>query len=79
MKAKKPGNRPAKPRRRKLSSAKANSREDFQDENLPAYSEDGVDLTLIRWMLSLTPAQRLDTLQQNTNAILEIRHANPHL
>jgi len=46
---------------------------------LPAYSEDGVDLTLIRWMLSLTPAQRLDILQQNTNAILEIRHANPHL
>jgi hypothetical protein len=71
MKANKRTNRPPKPRRRKLSSAKANS--------LPAYSEDGVDLTLIRWMLSLTPAQRLDILQQNTNAILEIRHANPHL
>jgi hypothetical protein len=24
-----------------------------------AYSPDGVDLTLIRWTLSLTPAQRL--------------------
>jgi hypothetical protein len=50
-----------------------------QDKNLPAYSEDGVDLTLIRWMLSLTPAQRLEVLQQHINAILEIRHANPHL
>lgn len=27
------------------------------------HSEDGVDLTLIRWMLSLTPAERLSTLQ----------------
>ena len=26
---------------------------------LPTYSEDGVDLTLIRWMLSFTPAERL--------------------
>jgi len=25
----------------------------------PEYSEDGIDLSLIRWMLSLTPAQRL--------------------
>jgi hypothetical protein len=27
---------------------------------LNGYSPDGVDLTLIRWFLSLTPAQRLD-------------------
>lgn len=27
------------------------------------HSEDGVDLTLIRWMLSLTPAERLTVLQ----------------
>ena len=26
---------------------------------VPDYSEDGVDLSLIRWMLSLTPAERL--------------------
>ena len=79
MKTRKRGNRTVKPRRRKLSSAKLNGPGGRRDENLPAYSEDGVDLTLIRWMLSLTPAQRLDTLQQNTNAILELRHANPHL
>ncbi|AGP35343.1 hypothetical protein [Sorangium cellulosum] len=29
----------------------------------PVYNEDGVDLTLIRWMLSLTPADRVATLQ----------------
>ena len=41
-----------------------------------AYSEDGVDLTLIRWMLSMTPAERLDTLQQNVNSLLSIRERN---
>jgi hypothetical protein len=42
----------------------------------PAYAEDGVDLTLIRWMLSLTPDERLDVLQNHVNAILAIREAN---
>jgi hypothetical protein len=37
------------------------------------YSDDGIDLTLIRWMLSLTPAERLDVLQRHVNAILTIR------
>lgn len=31
------------------------------------YSEDGVDLTLIRWMQSLTPRQRLDVLQDQVD------------
>ncbi len=39
----------------------------------PAYSEDGVDLTLIRWMLSLTPLQRLEVLQENVRAIMKLR------
>lgn len=47
--------------------------------DLPTHSEDGVDLTLIRWMLSLTPAQRLQTLQNNVLAILKLRDANPNL
>ena len=34
------------------------------------YNEDGVDLTLIRWMLSLTPAERLQVLQNQVRAIL---------
>ena len=42
----------------------------------PAYSPDGVDLTLIRWMLSLTPAQRLEVLQDCVNFVLEVRARN---
>jgi hypothetical protein len=44
------------------------------ERELPAFSEDGVDLTLIRWMLSLTPTERLDMLQQFASAVLRIRH-----
>ncbi len=38
-----------------------------------AYSEDGVDLTVIRWMLSMTPAERLETLQNHIKSIMRIR------
>ena len=34
------------------------------------YSESGTDLTRIRWMLSLTPASRLEWLQDQFNAQL---------
>jgi hypothetical protein len=40
------------------------------------YSADGVDLTLIRWMLSLTPAERLQVLQRFINSVEEIRAQN---
>jgi hypothetical protein len=43
---------------------------------LTDYSEDGVDLTLIRWFLSLTPAERLQFLQRQVNAIVRIRKLN---
>ena len=43
---------------------------------LPTHSPDGVDLTLIRWMLSLTPAERLQVLQRHLRSILKIRAAN---
>jgi hypothetical protein len=38
-------------------------------------ADDGVDVSLIRWMLSLTPRERLQVLQQNVNSILKLRHA----
>jgi hypothetical protein len=41
--------------------------------------DDGVDVTLIRWMLSMTPAERLDTLQNFLNAVLETREKNANL
>ena len=36
-------------------------------------SEDGVDLTLIRWMLSLTPGERLAVLQDQVDSLLTLR------
>ncbi len=55
----------------KKSKGELIERESVPD--LPAYSEDGVDLTLIRWMLSLSPAERLETLQQNVQSLLRLR------
>ena len=43
---------------------------------LTDYSPEGVDLTLIRWMLSLTPAERLEYLEQRVNDIITIRELN---
>ncbi|MGH9655706.1 MAG: hypothetical protein ACRD6B_19860 [Bryobacteraceae bacterium] len=42
----------------------------------PEYSEDGVDLSLIRWTLSLTPAERLEFLDERIRDILTIRALN---
>ena len=43
---------------------------------LPSFAEDGTDLTLIRWMLSLTPVQRLQVLQDHVTMIESMREAN---
>jgi hypothetical protein len=40
------------------------------------YDEHGVDLTLIRWMLSLTPAERLAAVEDCANFVLEARRLN---
>lgn len=40
------------------------------------YGSDGVDVTLIRWMLSLTPAERLAVLQDFMDFIEEAKAAN---
>ena len=45
----------------------------LQMAEMSPYSSDGVDLTLIRWMLSLTPADRLAVLQDFTDFIWEAR------
>jgi hypothetical protein len=47
----------------------------FAQEEFSSYSEDGVDLTLIRWMLSLTPTERLKVLQQNIRSVMRLRGA----
>jgi hypothetical protein len=43
------------------------------DRDQGRISADGVDLTLIRWMLSMTPMERLQTLQNNVRSILRLR------
>ena len=37
---------------------------------LTDYDENGVDLTLIRWFLSLTPAERLEYLDDHVRGLL---------
>ncbi len=46
------------------------------DPPAPEYDENGVDLSLIRWFLSLTPTERLRFLEARTNEILAIRERN---
>jgi len=48
----------------------------LEDEPLPEYREVGVDVSLIRWMLSLSPAERLQFLQERVDSIREIRQLN---
>lgn len=40
-------------------------------------SAEGVDRTLIRWMLGLTPEQRLDALQGFVDSVRELRGDRP--
>jgi hypothetical protein len=42
----------------------------------PSHDAAGVDLTLIRWMLSLTPVQRIEHIQQIGDSVDELRRIN---
>jgi hypothetical protein len=46
-------------------------------EGVVVYDENGVDLTLIRYMLSLTLEQRLQHVQDCANQILSMRDERP--
>jgi hypothetical protein len=39
--------------------------------------DDEVDVTLIRWMLSLTASERLDVLQGFVDSVAELRDGEP--
>jgi hypothetical protein len=45
------------------------------DQQREAFSRDGVDLTLIDWLLQLTPAERLQVLQSNILSLEALRGA----
>jgi hypothetical protein len=47
------------------------------DPTRSADDDDGVDVTLIRWMLSLSPEDRLAVLQGFTDSIAELTHDSP--
>jgi hypothetical protein len=60
-----------------MQSSTPNQSTSNEDQtSLTDYSPDGVDLTLIRWMLSLTPAERLNLAEQSAIEILAIRELN---
>lgn len=44
--------------------------------SLPTHNADGVDLTLIRWMLTLTPVERVEYIQGLVESLDEIRTLN---
>ncbi len=50
--------------------------EDEAGGKLDDYDAEGVDLTLIRWMLSLTPEERLRFLDKRINEIRAIQDLN---
>jgi hypothetical protein len=50
--------------------------ENCYNSPLTDYSEDGEDLTLIRSSLSMTPAERLEALDDMVNFVLETRRLN---
>lgn len=47
------------------------------DAAKPDYDENGVDLSLVRYSLSLTPTQRLKAVENFMNAMASVRKAPP--
>jgi len=43
----------------------------------PTHAQDGTDLTLIRWMLSLSHAERLQVLQSGARSLALLRDVRP--
>lgn len=44
-------------------------------EPLDAYDEDGVDVSLIHWMLALSPKERLEAAQDMIDTVWKLREA----
>lgn len=47
------------------------------DAETTDYDENGVDLSLVRYSLSLTPTQRLKAVENFMNAVASVRTAPP--
>lgn len=53
----------------------AQAREELAAMQREAYDEDGVDVSLIRWMLSLPPRERLRALDDHSRSLARLRGA----
>lgn len=51
-------------------------RMDATDAELPTQNAEGVDLTLVRWMLALTPAERVEWVESVAQSLQELRELN---
>jgi hypothetical protein len=49
---------------------------DATDAELPTQNAEGVDLTLVRWMLALTPAERVEWVESVAQSLQELRELN---
>lgn len=58
-----------------MQSKTSHGKKDIIPELTQDYSDDGVDLTLIRWMLSLSPEERLQVLQGSVRSVLSLKNA----
>ena len=47
------------------------------EETSPTHAPDGTDLTLIRWMLSLSHDERLDVLESGARSLAFFMNARP--
>jgi len=62
---------------KKITARGSGEPQPLREAGTPTHSEDRVDLTLIRWMLSLTPGERLQILQAHLASIQELRGEIP--
>ena len=56
-----------------LDTTASRARDGTGPEGRDVGSTDGVDLSLIRWMIGLTPTERLDALQGFVDSALSLR------
>ena len=63
-----------------MGGSEQNLRDDPYDDTkptdadgLPAFADDGTDLTVIRWMLAMLPEERLRWLQCHMQAVTTLR------
>jgi hypothetical protein len=73
MKSGKRVSRSVQAKRRKMDSLLIKPAEDLYVNNPPEYDDDGVNLTILQWFLSLTPAQRLEALQRHIKTMEKMR------